>query len=77
MTSAGGAPISLHRMRMPRLPQSTMRSTSKCLACPSIRFPDGARFIRVTGTDLDEIAQNMYDLENKTVKLASPMAHAR
>jgi predicted metal-dependent enzyme (double-stranded beta helix superfamily) len=40
----------------------------------SIEFPDGARFLRVTGTDLNSVAQAMYNLKDKTVKIASPAA---
>ncbi len=43
----------------------------------SISFPARARLIRLTGTDLDEVARKMHDLEKKTDKAASPMAHAR
>ena len=37
----------------------------------SIHFPDGARFVRVTGTDLDAIPTNRYDLEKRTVNAGS------
>jgi predicted metal-dependent enzyme (double-stranded beta helix superfamily) len=37
----------------------------------SIDFPDGSRFIRVTGTDLDHVDQAVYNLNDKTVKIAS------
>jgi predicted metal-dependent enzyme (double-stranded beta helix superfamily) len=37
----------------------------------SIDFPDGSRFIRVTGTDLDHVAQAVYNLKDETVKVAS------
>jgi predicted metal-dependent enzyme (double-stranded beta helix superfamily) len=43
----------------------------------SINFPDGARFVRVTGTDLKTIGQARYDLKNNTVTVSDPMAHAR
>ena len=43
----------------------------------SINFPDGARFVRVTGTDLNTLGQARYDLKNKTVAISDPMAHAR
>ncbi len=43
----------------------------------SINFPDGARFVRVTGTDLNTLGQARYDLKNKTVTVNDPMAHAR
>ena len=43
----------------------------------SIKFPDGARFVRVTGTDLATVAQARYDLENERVTVDDPMAHAR
>ena len=43
----------------------------------SIKFPDGARFVRVTGTDLNKQRQARYDLTNKTVAVSDPMAHAR
>lgn len=33
----------------------------------SIKFGDGARFLRVTGTDLKKIATRRFDLESKTV----------
>ena len=33
----------------------------------SIKFDDGARFLRVTGTDLKKIATRRFDLETKTV----------
>lgn len=37
----------------------------------SIHFPDGARFIRVTGTDLDAIPTNRFDPEKKLVNVGS------
>lgn len=37
----------------------------------SIAFPDGARFVRVTGTDLDRIPTRRFDLDSKTVKVGS------
>ncbi len=37
----------------------------------SIRFPDGARFVRVTGTDLDAIATNRFDPQDQTVTVGS------
>jgi len=37
----------------------------------SIHFPDGARFGRVTGTDLDAIPTNRYDPEKKAVAVGS------
>jgi predicted metal-dependent enzyme (double-stranded beta helix superfamily) len=37
----------------------------------SIRFPDGARFVRVTGTDLDVIPTLRFDPENKTATTGS------
>ncbi len=43
----------------------------------SIKFPSGARFVRVTGTDLNTVAQSRYDLENNRVSVDDPMAHAR
>ena len=38
----------------------------------SIHFPDGARFIRVTGTDLTELNTNQFSLKNKTVTQVTP-----
>ncbi|MDH3689790.1 MAG: hypothetical protein OEU36_09965 [Gammaproteobacteria bacterium] len=38
----------------------------------SIEFPKGARFVRVTGTDLKRIATQRYDLENKQVMVNPP-----
>ena len=43
----------------------------------SIEFPDGARFVRITGTDLNQVEQKMFNLEENSVKVSSPMAHAR
>ena len=43
----------------------------------SIKFPEGTRLIRVTGTDLDQVSQARYDLRNKQMAYDSPMAHAR
>ncbi len=37
----------------------------------SIHFPDGARFVRVTGTDLDAIPTNRYDPDKKAVAVGS------
>ena len=37
----------------------------------SIRFPDGARFVRVTGTDLDRIPTRRFDLDPRTVEIGS------
>jgi predicted metal-dependent enzyme (double-stranded beta helix superfamily) len=37
----------------------------------SIRFPDGARFVRVTGTDLDAIPTLCFDPDNKTATIGS------
>lgn len=37
----------------------------------SIRFPDGARFVRVTGTDLDAIPTRRFDPERQTVTVGS------
>lgn len=37
----------------------------------SIHFPDGARFVRVTGTDLDAIPTNRYNLAEKSVNAGS------
>jgi hypothetical protein len=37
----------------------------------SIHFPDGARFVRVTGTDLDSIPTYRFDPENETVAVGS------
>ena len=43
----------------------------------SIKFPDGARFVRVTGTDLKSIGQSRYNLKENSVTIDDPMAHAR
>ena len=43
----------------------------------SIKFPSGARFVRVTGTALNNVAQARYDRENNSVSVDDPMAHAR
>lgn len=40
----------------------------------SIDFPDGTRFIRVTGTDLNQVDQAIYNLKDKTVKIANAAA---
>ena len=37
----------------------------------SIKFPDGARFVRVTGTDLDAIPTLRFDPENQTATVGS------
>ena len=37
----------------------------------SIHFPDGAKFVRVTGTDLDAIPTNRFDPEKKAVNAGS------
>ena len=37
----------------------------------SIHFPDGAKFVRVTGTDLDAIPTNRFDLEKQAVAVGS------
>ncbi len=37
----------------------------------SIHFPDSAKFVRVTGTDLDAIPTNRFDLEKKAVNVGS------
>lgn len=37
----------------------------------SIAFPEGGRFIRVTGTDLDTVYQRIYNLADKSVKVSS------
>ncbi len=37
----------------------------------SIHFPDGARFVRVTGTDLDAIPTRRFDPDHKAVKIGS------
>lgn len=38
----------------------------------AIHFPDGARFVRVTGTDLSEVETLRYDMDNKAVKRVTP-----
>lgn len=38
----------------------------------SIHFLDGAKFVRVTGTDLDTIPTNRYDLAEKKVVMGRP-----
>lgn len=43
----------------------------------SIKFPDGARFVRVTGTDLKKVAQRRFNVRDNTVTVDDPMAHAR
>ncbi len=40
----------------------------------SIQFPDGARFVRVTGTDLDAIPTLRFDPEKKTATVGSRLA---
>lgn len=40
----------------------------------SIDFPDGTRFLRVTGTDLNRVDQAIYNLKDDTVKVASAAA---
>lgn len=35
----------------------------------SIHFPDGARFVRVTGTDLDTIPTNRFNLDKNSVNV--------
>ncbi|MBI77142.1 MAG: hypothetical protein CMM53_05085 [Rhodospirillaceae bacterium] len=37
----------------------------------SIHFPDGARFVRVTGTDLDAIPTNRFNHEEQSVNVGS------
>lgn len=37
----------------------------------SIHFPDGAKFVRVTGTDLDAIPTNRFDPDNNAVAVGS------
>ncbi len=39
----------------------------------SIDFPDGARFVRVTGTDLKQVRQKVFNLDEGTVKVTDPM----
>lgn len=38
----------------------------------SIDFTDGARFVRVTGTDLTVVRQNRFNLEDGTVEVSGP-----
>ena len=38
----------------------------------SIHFPDGARFIRVTGTDLPHLTTKRFSLKDKTVTVVTP-----
>ena len=38
----------------------------------SIHFPDGARFIRVTGTDLTQLTTKRFSLKDKTVTVVTP-----
>lgn len=35
----------------------------------SIAYPDGARFVRVTGTDLDRVDRRAYDLDSGAVRI--------
>lgn len=37
----------------------------------SVKFPDGARFIRVTGTDLDSIPTLRFDVQSQTAAVGS------
>ena len=39
----------------------------------SIKFPDGARFVRITGTDLNTVAQRRFDLKNNKVDHSKPV----
>lgn len=39
----------------------------------SIKFPDGARFVRITGTDLNTVSQRRFDLKNNTVDHSKPV----
>lgn len=39
----------------------------------SINFPDGARFVRVTGTDLNAVEQNRYNLKENRVDTTKPV----
>ena len=39
----------------------------------SIKFPDGARFVRVTGTDLNTVAQRRFNLKENTVDQTKPV----
>ena len=42
----------------------------------SIKFPDGARFVRVTGTDLKLVSQKVFNLDEGTVQVHDPMPRA-
>ena len=42
----------------------------------SIKFPDGARFVRITGTDLKQVRQKVFNLDEGTVKISDPMQRA-
>ena len=39
----------------------------------SIKFPDGARFVRVTGTDLNTVSQRRFDLRHNSVDHSKPV----
>jgi len=39
----------------------------------SIDFPDGARFVRITGTDLNTVAQRRFNLKDNTVDHTKPV----
>ena len=39
----------------------------------SIKFPAGARFVRVTGTDLNTVAQRRFDLANNKIDHSKPV----
>lgn len=39
----------------------------------SIDFPDGARFVRITGTDLNYVAQKRFNLKEGTVDTTKPV----
>ena len=39
----------------------------------SIQFPDGARFVRITGTDLNTVAQRRFNLKDNTVDHSKPV----
>jgi predicted metal-dependent enzyme (double-stranded beta helix superfamily) len=41
-------------------------------AIHSIDYPDGSRFVRVTGTNLDRIARSSFDLKTGAVKQMAP-----
>jgi len=41
-------------------------------AIHSIDYPEKSKFIRVTGTNLDNIARNMFDLKTGTVRQMTP-----